>query len=83
MPIGEFIDNITPIELQKFEIRDPIKRLIGGGDDKSHIDESMMDDTISINKSMGKSMKRLNSKSTVRTSAAKTPSKRRPRGERD
>ena len=31
MPIGEFIDKITPLELQKFECRDPIKRLVGKG----------------------------------------------------
>ena len=28
--IGEFIDNVTPLELQKVESRDPIKRLVGG-----------------------------------------------------
>ena len=35
MAIGQFIDTITPVELQKFSVRDPIKRLVGGGDDKS------------------------------------------------
>ena len=43
MPIGEFIDQVTPLELKKFECRDPIKRLTDrdkGRDDQSAMDQS-------------------------------------------
>ena len=81
MPIGEFIDKVTPLELQKFECREPIMRLTGKGggggkDQLSQIDESMML-TIDAKSAAGKSIKRLNSKASVRTSATKTPVKRR------
>ena len=75
MPIGEFIDDVTPIELQKFEVRNPITRLIGGGDNKSKLDESQMLNLTMDNVSAKKAMKRLDSKASVRTSATKTTTK--------
>ena len=81
MPIGEFIDKVTPLELQKFECREPIMRLTGKGgggkDQLSQIDESMMLTIDAKSAAGGKSIKRLNSKASVRTSATKTPIKRR------
>ena len=66
-PISEFLDANTPKELEKFECKDPLKRL---GDHLS-IDNQTLD------KNLSKSMKRLDSKATVRTSATKTPLKKR------
>ena len=67
IPIGEFIDEFTPKELLQFESRDPMKRLAGNEDEEAALDQTL---------TASKSMKRLDSKATMRTSASKSPLKR-------
>ena len=40
MPIGEFIDDVTPQELRKFECREPINRLTGKGGGGKDFDDA-------------------------------------------
>ena len=68
-PIGEFLDQNTGKELEKYECKDPLKRL----GDNLGLDHPTLEQT----RSMSKSMKRLDSKATIRTSATKTPGKTR------
>ena len=87
MPIGQFIDEITPKEVQKYESRDPMKLLMNRRRDVSR-DPSQagggLGDTLTIDHSTlgagqhSKSMKRLDSKATsLRTSTTKSPLKKR------
>ena len=73
MPIEEFIDQHGPTELEKLECRDPLNR----GKDKTSAHGNA--DTLSVNMSVNNksAMRRLDSKASVRTSATKTPVKRR------
>ena len=79
MTINDFIEQITPLELKKFECREPIKRLTnkdGGG--PSQLDQtSQMLATIDNKSTGGKSMRRADSKATIRTSTTKSPLKKR------
>ena len=81
IPIGEFIDEITPKELLKFENRNPILRSKQGQADSGSRDVSpaAFGDTLTVDikSNAGKSMRRQDSKATVRTSMSKTPLKKR------
>lgn len=81
IPIGEFIDEFTPKELKKVELRDPTRRL---RQNEPEFDGASRDaspagfgDTLTIDaKSATKQMRRSDSKATVRTSATKTAKKK-------
>ena len=81
IPIGQFIDDITPKELAKFENRNPLlkvnKQERAGSNSRDPSPAAGLGDTLTINdhKSSiagGKSMKRSDSKATVRTSTTKS-----------
>ena len=63
--IGDFLDTHTAQELAKYECKNPLLKV---GDNQSSLNHTM-------DKSMSKSIRHADSKSTVRTSVAKTPVK--------
>ena len=69
MPIDDFIEQHGPKELELLETRDPLNKAPAAAN------QSAMNETMSV--AAGKSMKRLDSKATVKTSATKTPLKKR------
>ena len=73
MPIEDFIFFHGPAELEKLECRDPLNKQLAPAD------SALGGDTLSVNMSVNNksNMRRLDSKSTVRSSATKTPLKKR------
>ena len=68
-PISEFLDQNTGKELEKYECKDPLKRM---GDNLSP--EHTFAESKSASKSM--MMRRADSKATIQTSATKTAKRR-------
>ena len=72
IPIGEFIDEFTPKELLRYENRDPMRKFQQGGGSRDASPAGMGDTLTVDHKSASKSMKRLDSKATLRSSASKS-----------
>ena len=74
MPIEDFIDQHGPAELEKLECRDPLNKLLNPAAPSQSA--ALNGDELSVNMSKS-NMRRLDSKSSVKTSTTKTPLKKK------